>query len=499
MIIGKGVYLTIRHPDWFITGKIDSDVLSKNDVNGHNTKSILANSQNDILIDSNNEEYITDTNVRPLIKSRNDISDSLNGITYNSLLSGAESRILINQNIDGKAHITRLGKVNTDILIEENAETLKTANPRFTKAKENIATEESVEKFKTLIAVFDKTNDAATVGENTIPLKTETVILSEERNSVCFSESIKDKINNSVFSSVKNAKIELCHISEAKIKTVAPSPFVKFINVDTIKTSSGSKTWSNILQYSIDGETWYTWNGSTILASYSNKEIWLRGTGNTRIDGYWNINGTSVEIEGNLEALIDYAAVRDGEHSSVATPSFSRLFASNQSIAKADKLIIDAPNANLYGIFEYCNALIAAPDINSQTLNDLSYAFRGCSNLTNAPKIKATAVTSTTALGFVFQDCSNLETIPAIYISEFGSRWEYLCNSMFNRCSKIKFSETQSGEYVYSYRIPYSGVGNPPNQSLKYLFLGTGGAFIGDGTLSVKTDTTYYTPNEIIL
>ena len=155
MIIGKGIYLTIRRPDWFITGKIDSDVLSKNDVDGHNTKSVLANDQNDILIDSNNEEHITDTNVRPLIKSRNDISDSLNGITYDSLFPRSESRILINQNIDGKAHIMRLGKVDTDISIGENAETLKTESPLFTESINDIVTGSNADTFKTSVIKRD--------------------------------------------------------------------------------------------------------------------------------------------------------------------------------------------------------------------------------------------------------------------------------------------------------------------------------------------------------
>lgn len=154
----------MRRPDWFITGKIDSDVLSKNDVDGHNTKSVLANGQNDILIDSNNEEYTTDINVRPLIKSQNDISDCLNGITYGSLFSGMESRVLINQNIDGKAHIMRLGKVNTDILIEENVETLKTVNPRFMKVEEDTTTGHIIADRLLFNPVFSKSAEGCGVG-----------------------------------------------------------------------------------------------------------------------------------------------------------------------------------------------------------------------------------------------------------------------------------------------------------------------------------------------
>ena len=61
---------------------------------------------------------------------------------------------------------------------------------------------------------------------------------------------------------------------------------------------------------------------------------------------------------------------------------------------------------------------------------------------------------------------------------------------MFENCTKIKLSSTQTGEYKIAYRIPSSGTGTDTAEanSLTGMFTGTGGTFTGTPSIN----TTYY-------
>jgi hypothetical protein len=59
---------------------------------------------------------------------------------------------------------------------------------------------------------------------------------------------------------------------------------------------------------------------------------------------------------------------------------------------------------------------------------------------------------------------------------------------MFNGCTNIKLSQTQSDEYQTSYRIPYTGDGVDASEALVDMFANTGGTFTGTPTIN----TTYY-------
>ena len=92
----------------------------------------------------------------------------------------------------------------------------------------------------------------------------------------------------------------------------------------TLKTRNGDKYWDGTLQYSTDAKTWSTWSsGSTILSS-SNKKLYLRGIGNTGmadIQGFpttFKFSGANeIYCYGNIETLLDYQTVLDGNHPTV--------------------------------------------------------------------------------------------------------------------------------------------------------------------------------------
>ena len=67
---------------------------------------------------------------------------------------------------------------------------------------------------------------------------------------------------------------------------------------------------------------------------------------------------------------------------------------------------------------------------------------------------------------------------------------------MFNGCTKIKLSSTQTEEYTQEYRIPTFGTGTTAIDALTDMFASTGGTFTGTPSIN----TTYYlsTDNMIV-
>ena len=93
-----------------------------------------------------------------------------------------------------------------------------------------------------------------------------------------------------------------------------------------------------------------------------------------------------------------------------------------------------------------------------------AYMFYGCTALATAPELPATTLTDNCYQG------------------------------MFIRCTNIKLSTTQTGEYQTPYRIPKSGTGTTANSALANMFGGTGGTFTG----TPEINTTYYTSNTVV-
>ena len=143
-------------------------------------------------------------------------------------------------------------------------------------------------------------------------------------------------------------------------------PYLSFIgNEDfTLKTYNTTKNWDGMLQYSTNGSTWNTWNGTEISSSGS--KLYLRGTGNTKITGNlancrFVFTGTAalkIACKGNIENLLDYETVSVGGHPTMANYCYSYMF-------------------------NGCIALITAPALPATTLADscYGYMFQGCTKI----------------------------------------------------------------------------------------------------------------------
>lgn len=244
----------------------------------------------------------------------------------------------------------------------------------------------------------------------------------------------------------------------------------------TLGVVDNKKYWNGTLEYSTDTIIWNTWAGTAAISSSADGKLYMRGTGNTYITGmnsnmhnmgYWKLTGRNISCEGNIETLLDYATVANGEH-----PPMS---------------------SNCYQfIFYNCSSLVAAPKLPATAMVFACYSwmFAGCTSLTMAPKLPATTL-STSCYSQMFRGCTSLITLPNLSATTLAS---YSYEEMFSNCTSIKLSTNQTGEYQTAYRIPTNDTGSIATDALADMFTGTGGTFTGTPSIN----TTYYTSNTVV-
>ena len=252
-------------------------------------------------------------------------------------------------------------------------------------------------------------------------------------------------------------------------------PYLNFIgNEDfTLKTYNTTKNWDGTLEYSTDATTWSTWNGTEISSSGNN--LYLRGTGNTKITGdssnsnfvFTGTDTLKIACEGNIENLLDYKTVSAGGHPTMAPSCYRTMFFN-------------------------CTALTTAPTLPATTLASGCYQnmFNGCTSLTIAPALPVTTLAESCYKG-MFENCTALTTVPELPATTLAVR---CYSNMFQECKSIKLSTTRTGEYQTPYRIPTTGSGTTADYSLTDMFYRTGGSF----DVTPEINTTYYTSNTVV-
>jgi len=115
--------------------------------------------------------------------------------------------------------------------------------------------------------------------------------------------------------------------------------------------------------------------------------------------------------------------------------------------------------------------------------------FYGNAYLTSSPKLPATTLSVSCYLD-MFRLCTQLSTLPELPAATLpNSCYQW----MFQWCSNIKLSSTQTWDYQTPYRIPTEWTGTEGTQSVKSMFISTGGTVTW-----VAINTTYYTSNTVV-
>lgn len=234
-----------------------------------------------------------------------------------------------------------------------------------------------------------------------------------------------------------------------------------------------TKGWNGVIEYSFDNENWEVWTGSVIR----NSKIYLRGIGNTKITGSdtykfnFNLNdktsSSNISIEGNIENLLDYQTVLNGEHPAIITNCFRAMFLGQTALVSASKLTLPIQSLASYCyalMFQNCTNLIDAPNIlPALTLTSNCYLqmFYGCASLVMPPKIAATS-TATACFKKMFYGCSSLKAAPALFALDLADQCYH---TMFQNSPNFKISQTAAAGYDYTFRIPVMGTGTTTSTS----------------------------------
>lgn len=146
-------------------------------------------------------------------------------------------------------------------------------------------------------------------------------------------------------------------------------------------------------------------------------------------------------------------------------------------------------------LFQNCRVLTSPPELPATELGISCYhqMFQWCTSMTTAPHLPATDTIYSNSYYYMFRYCENLTTLPILPAKNLmGSCYM----KMFEWCTKIKISTTQTWEYQTEYRIPYSWTWTQTDSwtSLNYMFDNTWWTF----TWTPEINTTYYTSNTLV-
>ena len=212
----------------------------------------------------------------------------------------------------------------------------------------------------------------------------------------------------------------------------------------TIGVNNATKNWNGKLYYSTDTVSWTEWDGATAIESAlhdGEHRVHMRGSGNSTITAgalskRWVLTGTAILCNGNMETILDYEMVANGEHPVMADGCFRTLFGN-------------------------CASLITAPKLPATVLAKSCYKgmFKKCP-LTRPPELPATELAeSCYELMFFADDVNEL----------------------------LRISEIQTDEYQTPYRIPTHGTATYA-ENCTYRMFGN----YDNTDITIDINTTYY-------
>ncbi len=209
----------------------------------------------------------------------------------------------------------------------------------------------------------------------------------------------------------------------------------------SLTTDNASKNWDGKLYYSTDAVSWTEWTGTEVYSSPSGK-LYLCGVGNTKISGSssttyrFKLTGNSISCSGNIETLLDYKTVENGNHPSMDKYAFAYLFANNTTLIAAPALPATTLAGFCYALmFSDCTSLTTAPELPATTLANACYnaMFSGCTSLTTAPALPAMTLAGA-CYNAMFSDCTSLTTAPALPATTLVA---HCYSSMFFGCTSL--------------------------------------------------------------
>lgn len=278
--------------------------------------------------------------------------------------------------------------------------------------------------------------------------------------------------------------------------SIAPErPFLEFscaAGEFSIRKNAGTKSWDGALEYSTDATTWTVWAGTETLNS-SNGLLYLRGSSNTKICERRNpqliMNAAgSVSCRGNIETLLDWQSVSQGDHPQMAEDCFYALFSGCAQLVKGPDLpattlssgcyqylfartgLREAPSLPAMVMAEACymcmfaqSALQVAPTLPATTLATACYQEMFRSTLIELPPALPATTLANYCYKEMFSSCVRLMEAPALPATTLATGCYWL---MFGTCSALRvppdLPATTLAWQCYQGMFSSSGIRNCP-------------------------------------
>ena len=289
-----------------------------------------------------------------------------------------------------------------------------------------VRTQELIDEIKNRLQ-----NGESSGGGNTLDINPSSATIADYPNGTLWLTSSNNEAN--LFTKVNGRKYALR--LEESLDEIA----LKFSS-DSNFTLSAIKNWDGTLEYTTNnGNTWTTWDGSE-LSGTASQPIYLRGTGNTVITGptassnSWTFTGKY--CKGNIENLLDYQTVANGEHPVMDKQCYDHMFYGCTSLTQAPELPATTLASHCYShMFRGCTSLTQAPELPATTLTEscYSYMFYECTSLTQAPELPATTLASL-CYYFMFKGCTSLTQAPELPATTVDNQ---CYDDMFYGCTSL--------------------------------------------------------------
>ena len=277
--------------------------------------------------------------------------------------------------------------------------------------------------------------------------------------------------------------------------------YLTFSSTNTFTITPQAESWNGTLETSADATNWvaFTTVGATAAANANGEyKLHIRGTGNSRISANyytpaWTINAAvgTVACSGNIETLLDYQTVDNGEHPAMTDYCFANLFRDCTALISAPGLPATSLAVSCYeSMFSGCTGLTNAPELPATNLAVTCYyaMFSGCTNLTQAPVLPATTLAEGCYSG-IFSGCTSLTNAPTLPATTLaGSCYQ----SMFSGCTGLTGAPTLPAETLADYCYYSMFVGCTGLTSLPALPATTLASFCYAGMFSGCTGITLH-------
>ena len=217
-------------------------------------------------------------------------------------------------------------------------------------------------------------------------------------------------------------------------------------------------------EYSIDNGTWTPLDRNTDSPLVQeNSSIRFRGTITPSGSDSQRLQITSsgkFNVSGNILTLLYGANYREGKISKAdVSYVFYRMFYNNTNVVDAGSLILPvfskAPDYGFKEMFRGCTNLTTSPVMKADTTGRYSFrdVFNGCTSLTTVNEIYC-GNTNTESHVSMFQGCTSLISVPNINVTTtFGWSIQWMfhsCTSLQDVVLKGNISEPYSSEMLFS-------------------------------------------------